>query len=327
MADYGKLIKIISPLVEKPATVKIPGHGIVTPTRLPRVTEAIGDILNSQGRLDAMPPEHMLYPDYNRANAEKIADAYDRMQHAPGDPRVAQAYERLIEETMQQYKALDKAGLKFEFLKPGEDDPYARSPALGYMDLLQNNRLKVFPTDAGHGSDDAASAALKDNPLLRRVGPIGDLPNATANDAFRVVHDVLGHYSDADPFFRAKGEDRAAFRHAHLYSDEAIPAAFSETRGQNSWVNAGPHARENATASGALTHYADQKAGLMEGEEPYQFHSGGPVCYGHGGTVGALGHVHSTRRLHRPRYGLGSLSQNSTAGFASDGADMAGDGG
>lgn len=324
MADYGKLIKIISPLVEKPRTVKIPGYGEITPERLPRVNEAIGDILNRQGRLDAMPPEHMLYPEYNLENSKKIAAAYEAMKHDPTNPDVAQSYERLIEETMQQYKALEKAGINFEFLKPGEADPYARSPSMGYMDLVHNNRLKVFPTDAGYGSDAAEAEKLANNPMLRRVGKVGDLPNATANDAFRVVHDMLGHYSDADPFFRAPGEDRAAYRHAHLYSDEAIPAAFSETRGQNSWVNLGPKAEANKGKSGALTEYADQKAGLMEGDEPYQFSVGGEVCYGHGGRVGALGHVHSNGRLRGPRYSMGSLSQNPTSGF---GADMAGDGG
>ena len=37
----------------------------------------------------------------------------------------------------------------------------------------------------------------------------------------------------------------------------------SETRGQNSWVNFGPEAAFNATASGADTVYADQKTGLL----------------------------------------------------------------
>lgn len=37
----------------------------------------------------------------------------------------------------------------------------------------------------------------------------------------------------------------------------------SETRGQNSWVNFGPHAEANKGASGADTIYAENKAGLL----------------------------------------------------------------
>jgi hypothetical protein len=37
----------------------------------------------------------------------------------------------------------------------------------------------------------------------------------------------------------------------------------TETRGQNSWLNAGPHAARNQTASGAGTVYADQKVNLL----------------------------------------------------------------
>lgn len=48
-----------------------------------------------------------------------------------------------------------------------------------------------------------------------------------------------------------------------MYSDEARGAMASETRGQNSWVNYGPHGEANRTASGADTVFADQKVGLM----------------------------------------------------------------
>ena len=37
----------------------------------------------------------------------------------------------------------------------------------------------------------------------------------------------------------------------------------AETRGQNSWVNYGPYGDTNRKASGADTHYAPQKIGLL----------------------------------------------------------------
>jgi hypothetical protein len=37
----------------------------------------------------------------------------------------------------------------------------------------------------------------------------------------------------------------------------------AETRGQNSWVNYGPHGENNRKASAADTTYAPQKIGLM----------------------------------------------------------------
>jgi hypothetical protein len=48
-----------------------------------------------------------------------------------------------------------------------------------------------------------------------------------------------------------------------MFSPEALPAATSETRGQNSWVNFGPYAELNKTASPISTQYAEQKTGLM----------------------------------------------------------------
>ena len=48
-----------------------------------------------------------------------------------------------------------------------------------------------------------------------------------------------------------------------MYSPEALPAMTTETRGQNSWVNFGPHAAQNKGASAADTVYAPQKTGIL----------------------------------------------------------------
>ena len=77
------------------------------------------------------------------------------------------------------------------------------------------------------------------------------------------MHDVFGHAKHGVGF-RAAGEENAFQSHARMYSPEALPAATSETRGKNSWVNFGPHSQFNRTANPALTEYAEQKTGIMK---------------------------------------------------------------
>jgi len=83
-----------------------------------------------------------------------------------------------------------------------------------------------------------------------------------ANDVFRVVHDYFGHIKEGTGF-RADGEENAWRQHLAMFSEAARPAVTTETRGQNSWVNFGPHAVANATADPGATVYADQKTGLL----------------------------------------------------------------
>jgi hypothetical protein len=137
-------------------------------------------------------------------------------------------------------------------------DPYATNPRLAARDVAENNHLWFFPTEGGFGTVNK----ITDNPMLRKTGEkIGD-HDLLANDMFRVVHDYFGHLKEGHGF-RAAGEDNAWRTHAQMYSDLARPAMTTETRGQNSWVNYGPHGEKNRTASGADTTYADQKVGLM----------------------------------------------------------------
>ena len=78
------------------------------------------------------------------------------------------------------------------------------------------------------------------------------------NDLFRVVHDYFGHLKHGYGF-RAAGEDNAWRAHAAMYSPEARPAMTSETRGQNSWVNYGPHGEEPIAPLTRLTRYTARR--------------------------------------------------------------------
>lgn len=242
----------------RPSTFRIPS-GEFEARPISAIEQATRDYLNARG-IDTTPIAQ--YPKQDPERARLIASAYDMMAHAPNDPAVRRAYDALIQETLDQYNALKGAGIDFKFLREGMDDPYARSPAMGYQDLIENGRLWVFPTDFGFGTSAAFDPST--NPLLTRVGRIGDKSDAVANDAFRAVHDAFGHFGPGNPFFRAPGEERAWLEHSRMYSPEARGAMTSETRGQNSWLNFGPYAERNRTALGADTVFADQKTGLLD---------------------------------------------------------------
>jgi hypothetical protein len=241
----------------KPNTVKLPGIGEVEAKPLPPLERAAEDYMKRLGR----PGEHVIdvFQPLDEDFARRVAGAYGEMKHAPTDPEVKRAYDALAQETLDQLEAAKQAGIDFSFIR-GED-PYKASPGMGYADLAERGHLYVFPTDQGFGSDVAFDPA--NNPLLKRIGPLGDLDDATVNDAFRIVHDLFGHYGPGNPFFRAPGEERAFKLHSRMYSPEARPAMASETRGQNSWLNFGPYGSYNRGANAAETIYADQKTGIM----------------------------------------------------------------
>jgi hypothetical protein len=197
------------------------------------------------------------YAEVDVKRAEKIAKEYAAMRHDPNDPKTKKAYKALAKETQDQYEQLLKAGYKFDFIRGA--DPYG-NPRNAINDLVMNKRMSVFPTESGFGS---SAADISGNPLLARSDlRIANDPNTTYNDLFRAVHDVFGH-AKYGVGFRARGEENAFQSHARMYSPEALPAAASETRGQNSWVNYGPFGERNRIASPADTIYADQKTGLM----------------------------------------------------------------
>ena len=199
------------------------------------------------------------YAPVDPERAKRIAAAFDAMKHAPDDPDVRAAYTALASETVAQYRAMLAAGVTVEFNQGG--DPYG-NPRNALLDLQDNNHLFVFSTEDGYGGVPITDAERAANPLLAESGfYFGDRP-ALVNDLFRAVHDYFGHFKEGVGF-RARGEENAWQQHMAMFSPLARRAATTETRGQNSWVNFGPHAEANKTASGAATVYAEQKIGLL----------------------------------------------------------------
>jgi hypothetical protein len=199
------------------------------------------------------------YSEIDVDRAKRLALAYELMKNQPNNPAVKKAYSNMIDETMDQYDALRKQGYKFDFM-PQSGDIYG-NPRNAINDVVTNKRLSIFPTIEGFGGPSAAIAS-EANPLLIKTGEKWGGKDVTANDVFRAVHDVFGHAKHGVGF-RAGGEENAFQAHARMYSPKALPAATSETRGQNSWVNFGPYGEKNKTANPLLTEYAEQKTGIM----------------------------------------------------------------
>lgn len=199
--------------------------------------------------------EHGVTPaNVNKERAAQIAKAFEEKKHDPNDPAVKAAYDALIKETADQYKFLKSKGLKFTPMKPDMPNPYPTSEDM-MKDLAENKHLYYFPTESGFGTD----VKYGDHPLLQTVDIDGE--KIPANDMFRIVHDYFGHGKEGYKF-GSKGEENAWRQHMKMFSPEAQKALTTETRGQNSWVNFGPHGEANR-ANPNQTRYADQKAGLL----------------------------------------------------------------
>lgn len=259
-AKNGTAVAMYAPL---PITM-VDEKGIMAPlTGAPKAQQAPSavarhaayDYMESKG-LNYAPPKAYAKLDTDRAR--RIATAFENMEHNPQDPEVKAAYAAMIDETLEQYQQIKKTGLKIEMIAPGQANPYEATPRMAIDDVNENNHLWVFPTDQGFGTQ----TEIKDNPLLAPVDEYIDGKQLVANDVFRIVHDYFGHIKDGTGF-RAEGEENAWQSHAAMYSPLARRAMTTETRGQNSWLNYGPHGEHNRTAKEADTIFADQKIGLL----------------------------------------------------------------
>ena len=267
-SDYSELGELVQsydkvpvrrtelPVPGQPTNIK--GYGYMGPLDPARDTarsyaEAAG--------IDYQPQSEYLKVDPERGSA--IAKAYEEMAHAPQDPAVRSAYAKLAEETLAQYEAIKKTGFKFEFNPEGQA-VYEKGPWDAVKDVRENNRMYVYPTDEGYGTGAGITDQdIAENPLLSMVeGETWGGKPVRVNDVFRGVHDYFGHAKDGFGF-RHNGEENAWRSHLGMYSPEAQRALTTETRGQNSWLNFGPHGEANRTAKTEDTVFAPQKIGLL----------------------------------------------------------------
>lgn len=215
-------------------------------------------MLYQLGRRHVPPAE---YVKADPVRGARIARAFEVMQHTPRLILVARCYLAFMFETRSQYQYLAQAGYTFEFY-PADRDPYPLGPRQSLLDLQNNRHMYVWPTTSGFGMG-SNDEKYPHNPLLLHALSLrwGGKP-VTFNDLFRAVHDAFGHAAEGVGF-RADGEENAWRIHSRMYTWPARRAMTTETRGQNSWVNFGPHGERNRQANQAETIYADQKVGLL----------------------------------------------------------------
>jgi len=236
---------------------KAAGFGEVRPSEhIRRVAQSY----MAQSGLPYNPPTK--YAKVDPARAARIAKAFDQMKDDPQDPLTKASYAQMAKETMAQYQHAKANGFKAEFWDPSaQSDPYGATPRMATDDVQKNNHMWVYPTAAGYGSG-ISETDLKSNPLLADSGERWNGQKVTINDIFRAVHDYYGHAKEGVGF-RHDGEENAWRAHASMFSPLARMAMTTETRGQNSWLNFGPHGEKNRTARTEDTMFADQKIGIL----------------------------------------------------------------
>lgn len=200
------------------------------------------------------------------ARSKQIGEVYENLPETTlHEPTTRKAYEKLARETTLQYQHIVKSGMKIDFMT---DDPYPSSSAM-MKDVAENKHLKVFLTSPeSFGSKEVTH----NHPLLEGTGIYHNGHELVVNDLFRAVHDYFGHASEGNEFGPV-GEERAWAKHSRMFSEEAKQAMTSETRGQNSWVNFGPHMWDHDGWKGDKRHphyvapkdrhYAVQKVAIL----------------------------------------------------------------
>ena len=178
-------------------------------------------------------PEFKGVKELDKKRAKRISDAYDKMEDNPNDPEVKAAYDKLVEETIEQYKSFIEEGY---FVEINNDEPYSSSQEM-IDDLRNNKRMKIFSTESGFGANGITDEQRKNNPLLAPTEYTDSNGQPLlVNDIFRAIHDFFGH-AELGNSFGPLGEENAWNVHARMFSPLARRAMTSETRGQNSYVN------------------------------------------------------------------------------------------
>ena len=175
--------------------------------------------------------------DMTNKSGKKIADLFQSLKHEPNNKLVKAAYEQLVKEVVDQFVfILEHEKIYFE---PYQDkgEPYKNSFEM-LLDIHKYH-LYFFKTESGFGEYEIN----EDNIMLRKTGLYTGDYEFLVNDIFRIVHDVFGHAMEGNSFGPI-GEDLAWFTHLTMFSPLAAAAITTETRGQNCWVNFGPHMRD-----------------------------------------------------------------------------------
>ncbi len=166
-----------------------------------------------------------------------IANSFENSMHSPSNKFVRTSYNQLAKEITNQFMFI--SNLEKIVFEPftGKGEPYANS--IEMLEDIHNYHLYFFKTESGFGETEYKH----ENVMLNKTGiKIGNY-ELVINDLFRIVHDIFGHAMSGYSFGPI-GEDLAWFTHINMLSPLASAAMTMETRGQNCWVNYGPHMRD-----------------------------------------------------------------------------------
>jgi len=170
---------------------------------------------------------------WDESRCRAISKEFERLEFK--DPRdlAHEAYDALAAEIDLQYDLLSDQ-FDIDFYGDGDPIPYKDSADM-MEDVRRNHHLWVYTGGAPH--------ALLSN---------------EANLKFRAVHDLFGHAAQGFSFGPI-GEENAWLEHSKILSPLARAAFTTETRGQNSYFNCGPHSHLPVKERP----YAEQKGALL----------------------------------------------------------------
>jgi hypothetical protein len=156
----------------------------------------------------------------DRPRAYRVQHAYQEAERSPEAPGIRRSYKAMGKEVGRQYRFMtapkSKGGMGIHH-EVVEHDPYS-TPQEMAEDVRQGH-IKTMSTETTGGH------AFFSN---------------EKNDQFRAVHDVFGHAAIGRGFDR-HGEEAAYLSHRQMFPRAAQAAMASETRGQNAYLNYGPH--------------------------------------------------------------------------------------
>ena len=161
------------------------------------------------------------YVEVDPTQAQRMVAAYEQLPTVAHDWHTHLCYQLLAEELRRQWDCIVSMGYTLEPWER-EGQPYANSAEM-MTDLRNRKHLYFFIGGEPH-------------PFLNTVDDTG----FNANEQLRAVHDVFGHAAEGYQF-GPRGEENAWIHHSMMLTPLAQRAMSTETRGQNTWVNAGPY--------------------------------------------------------------------------------------
>lgn len=169
----------------------------------------------------------------------EVADRYERAPRLAYDQVLARRYDRLKQESRQQYEDVLEAGIEVEPWL-GSGPPYRDSDELVRL-VRETRTIRVLLTRDEHGPPGGDGF----HPLREPSGvTVAGVP-LLYNDLVRTVHDLFGHVMFGAGFGLA-GELKAAYCHLALHSEDAQDVLFNEQVAQICWFYSGPHLRDGA---------------------------------------------------------------------------------